>query len=495
MLLLTAVPLGIVVNRNWPYRYRNVHPLLENVFASQVKIEKYHRTYFPRPGFVANGLTLRRKGSDPNAAPLGTADHLIVQGGWLDLLALRRRVELVDVVGLHLTVPPVGSEERRRDFPAGSSADFSGPETAISKLQVRDSVLEIQKQAGGSFKFPIHTLVVKGLEKGHALRYDVEMENAMPSGRIVAHGSFGPLLPANLGNTSLMGDFTFDDVQLHDIGTLQGVLKSQGHFERTLDSIDAHVTTESSDFAVGQGRSSVLTNTVHCTINGLNGDVILNAIEGRLGATPLSVSGSVTGSPKIARVELSVRSGRAQDLLRPFLHGPAPITGGVTLKAHAEILPGGKGVRFLHRLHVEGRFGVSDEKLTNAAEEQKLSAFSQRAQGEKKDEDEAADTLGSLSGPVTIREGILSTQGLRFAVPGASADLNGTYNFVSKDIRMTGNVRMDSDISHVTTGFKSMLLKPFAPLFERKHAGAVIPIAITGVPGHYSVSGNFLHTK
>src|ERR1700761_2716314 len=111
VLILLAVPLGILVNRNWPYRYRKVHPLLENVFASQVKIDKYHRTYFPHPGFVATGLTLRRKGTDPQAAPLGTADHLIVQGAWLDFLTLRRRVELVDVAGLHLVVPPVGSQE------------------------------------------------------------------------------------------------------------------------------------------------------------------------------------------------------------------------------------------------------------------------------------------------------------------------------------------------------------------------------------------------
>ena len=54
---------------------------------------------------------------------------------------------------------------------------------------------------------------------------------------------------------------------------------------------------------------------------------------------------------------------------------------------------------------------------------------------------------------------------------------------------------MKSDVSHVTTGFKSVLLKPFAIFFKKKHAGAVIPIAVTGTPGHYKVTQDISHDK
>jgi hypothetical protein len=54
---------------------------------------------------------------------------------------------------------------------------------------------------------------------------------------------------------------------------------------------------------------------------------------------------------------------------------------------------------------------------------------------------------------------------------------------------------MQSDISHTTTGFKSMLMKPLIPFFKKKSAGAVIPIAITGRPGNYKVTQNLTHTK
>ena len=53
-----------LIDAHWPYRYRNVDPLLQKIFASQVKIDQYHRTYFPNPRFVATGLTLHR-----NSAP------------------------------------------------------------------------------------------------------------------------------------------------------------------------------------------------------------------------------------------------------------------------------------------------------------------------------------------------------------------------------------------------------------------------------------------
>ncbi len=54
---------------------------------------------------------------------------------------------------------------------------------------------------------------------------------------------------------------------------------------------------------------------------------------------------------------------------------------------------------------------------------------------------------------------------------------------------------MDTDISHATTGFKSFLLKPLAPFFKKRNAGAVVPIAITGTPGHYQVTQDITHNK
>ena len=104
--------------QHWPYRYRIVKPLLEEVLGSQIVITHYHRTYFPHPGFVAEGITLRRK-SAADLPPLGSVEQLAVQGTWIDLFLLRKRVKLVDIQRLHVVVPaPAAAPTKRTSLQA-----------------------------------------------------------------------------------------------------------------------------------------------------------------------------------------------------------------------------------------------------------------------------------------------------------------------------------------------------------------------------------------
>lgn len=492
------------INAHWPYRYSNVEPLLQEVFASQVKIGHYHRIYFPHPGFMATDLTLSRN-SAPDLPPLGTASNLTVRGSWLDLLLLRKRVRLVDVTGLQIVVPALGSSANREDFPAGSSADFGGPTAMVAELRIHESTLDIMRTGGNRYSFPIRQLVIHNLQKGRAITYSVDMENAKPTGRILSKGSFGPLNAKNLGATPLSGDFTFAPVNLHDLGKIGGTLSSTGHFHGALAAIEADATSNTPDFAVGSGKPTPFTASVHCTINGLNGDVLIGAVDAKTGVTAIQVQGGIVGSPKVTNVDIAVIGGRVQDILRPFIHGQVPITGVVWLHSHARLEPSKKGAQFLERLQVDGTFDVPAERLTNQATEQKLSAFSQRAQGLKSPtpgptagdqaSNSSTDVLSSFNGQARIRDGVLSTQRITLQIPGAAVDLSGSFNLRDRTVDLIGNLRMESNISHVTTGFKSVLMKPLIPFFKKDNAGAVIPIAVTGGPGAYKVTQNIAHGK
>ena len=501
VLALAAIAFPLI-NKYWPYRYGSVKPLLESVFASKITIDRYHLTYFPHPGFVAEGLTLRRN-TALDLPPIGSAQRLIIEGSWLDLLTLRKRVLLVDVMGIHVVIPPVGSRANHEDFPPGSSSDFAGPKTPVAELHVQDGLFEIMRNAGGRYSFPVHDLRVRNMKAGQAASYTVDMENAKPTGRIQATGSFGPLTPSNLGGTPMSGKFVFSDVNLGEIGKLHGTLSSRGEFSGSLAAIEADATSDTPDFAVGRGKPVDVAGAVQCTINGLNANIVLHRIEAKTGRTVVHAGGDIMGSPKVTDLELTVEKGRAEDLLRPFLHDQVPITGVVWLKSHAHIAPAGHGAKFLDRLQMDGGFNVPAERLTNPGTEKKLTAFSQRAQGSASSKGDpgdpaatgVADVVSSLDGQVTIRKGMLSTHRLTFAMPGASADLNGTYNFRGGAVHLVGDLKMDSDISHAATGFKSVLLKPLAPFFKKGNAGAVIPIAVTGVPHQYKVSQNLLHRK
>lgn len=465
--------------------------MLEDVLASQVTFKGYHRTYFPYPGFVATGITMRRK-SAPNLPPLGYVETIVVEGRWSDLILLRQRVQLVDITGLHIVVPPIGSRENHEDFPPGSGKDFDGPETMIERFVVHESLLDIMRTNGNRFSFPIKQLEIKNLHKGEAMTYAVDLKNAIPTGRILAQGSLGPINAKALASTPVTGSFVFTQVNLHDVGEISGMLDARGAFKGTLQAMEVEASTDTKDFAVTDGKPTPVDGSMRCTLSGLNGDMDIHAINLRIGETNIQVEGSTKGAPKITNLDISVERGRTEDVMRPFVQNDVPISGLVWLKSHAYVGPPGDG--FMARLRLNGSFEVPAEKLTNVKTEKSLSAFSERAQGDKPTE-EAKDALSSLEGPVKVENGVASSPRLTFKIPGATATLGGTFRFHGEEVHLTGDLKMDTDISHTTTGFKSFLLKPLAPFFKTKNAGSVVPIAVTGKPGNYKVTQNLTRSK
>jgi hypothetical protein len=506
---LISIAVAIVfVNAHWPYRYRVIKPMLEEELGGKVTIAHYHRTYYPNPGFMATDITLDRNPA-PGIPPLATVESIFVQGNWLDLLTFREETRQVDITGLHLIIPAPGSAASKKDFPPGSSSSFNGPDTHIDQLRIHESKLDVTRAEGGVYTFPIRLLTIHDLQRGRALSYSVDMNNARPRGHILSQGSFGPMDPRNLGATPLSGHFTLENVDLHDIGDIGGTLSSYGNFYGNLAHIQADSSTFTPDFSVGNGKPTSVRTSARCTINGISGDVLLDAIDAKFAATTINVKGGVVGSPKTIDVDINVPAGRAQDLLRPFLHADSPIAGGVRLESHAHVDPAGHGVHFLDRLHMEGFFDVPAERLTNRKTEQELSAFSERAQKGQPFKDEhstgspradatqpdGADVLSSLKGRARIEKGNVTTRHIEFSIPGSSANLHGAFNLRDGSVRMVGDLHMLSDVSHAATGFKSFLLKPLIPFFKKKKAGAVIPIEVSGKPGSYKVTQNVMGKK
>jgi len=447
---------------------------------------------------VAEDLILRRN-TAPDLPPVGSAHHLRVEGRWIDMLFLRRRIRLVDVDGLRIVIPPVGSRAIQEDFPPGSSGDFSGPSTVVEALDINDAELDIQRSGGGEYAFPIHHLLIRNLRQGQTISYVLDMENAKPSGRIQAHGSFGPLVANPLGSTPVLGDFIFAPIHLADLQGISGNLSATGHFHGTIGDIESTVDASIPDFAVGRGCPTPVVIKASGAVNGLVGDVFVHSVDARTGSTTVHAQGGIVGSPKVTNLDLSVDNGRAEDILRPFLHGEVPVTGPVVLRSHAYIAPAAQGRKFLQRLRMDGRFNIPRERITNPATERKLTDFSQRVQVAQPPAPEgdgsAPDLISRLSGAAKIRNGIAYARGLNFQVPGAVINLNGTFNLRNQNAHLLGDLRMQSDISHLTTGFKSLLLKPLAPFFKKRGAAAFIPIAITGAPHQYKIQQNIFHRK
>jgi hypothetical protein len=494
----------VLVGANWPYRHRKIKPMLEDVLASPVTFTGYHRIYFPNPGFVATGITMRRR-SAPDLPPLGHVDTMVVEGRWSDLLLLLRRVQLVDMTGLHIVVPALGSKANHEEFPPGSARDFDGPDTKIERLMIHSSELDIMRPNGKPLIFPIKQIEILNLHKGEAMTYAIDMQNAFPGGHILARGAMGPIHGRAFIATPIRGDFDVDEMNLNEAGEISGKLDVSGRFKGTLQSMEVETHGETKDFAVKDGKPTPVDGTMRCTLDAENADMTIHSIVLKVGASTIEAEGTIKGSPKATNLDIRVDHGRVEDVMRPFIHGDVPIAGPVFLKSHAYLGP--PGVGFVARLRLNGSFVIPGEKVTDQKVEKELSDFSRRAQGKKKsnegakagrgtkDKSGSTDVLSLLAGQARIENGVVSTPHLTFRIPGAMATMHGTYRLHNDEAHLTGDLKMDTDISHAATGFKAFLLKPLAPFFRKKNAGAEVPIAVTGMPGHYHVQQNIAHTK
>ena len=492
---------GVLAAIHWPYRRAKIPQLLQGVLDSKVEITGYYRTYIPHPGFVATGIHLWRV-TPSGDEPLGSVETFAVEGRWEDMLRLENRVRLIDISGMHLTIGQGAprphqqpSSSKPSDAPPSrrSSTGFTGPSTHVDLLRVHESILDVRRANGGRYSFPIRSLQIAGLQKGHAMEYRVDLEIPVPHGHATADGKLGPFNAKELGMTPVSGEFTFSQVELEGIGNLRGSMIATGNFKGRLGAIEAAATAHSSDFAIGAGQPTQVHGSVQCTVNGLNGDVVLSHAELSSGQTTVTGFGSVTGVRKTTAVEFAIAHGRAEDVLRPFLHSQAPVLGPVALHGLAQVDP--PGAPFLQRLRVIGAFDVPAETVTNPGMKRTLSSFSRRMENNRPDRnsnqplDTSQDALSSLQGPVTIRDGIAASPRLVFLLPGARAILHGTYSFRGDHVDLAGTLKMDAGISHIATGWKSVALKVLSPFFSRKdHPGSKLSIAVIGVPGHYKIT-------
>jgi hypothetical protein len=85
-----------------------------------------------------------------------------------------------------------------------------------------------------------------------------------------------------------------------------------------------------------------------------------------------------------------------------------------------------------------------------------------------------------LQGTFKLGEGVLSFSRLHFKIPGTHADVTGEYSLDGQTFDFHGMLKTDAKVSQMTTGWKSILLKPVDPFFHKHGAGAEIPFKVTG---------------
>jgi hypothetical protein len=473
-----ALLLGAAVvlrTRLWPFEQGPVLQDLKDASDSSISIRSFHRTYFPAPGCVIEGLAFHHGEAD--AQPLIAIERLTIRGSYLGILT--QHVPLIKSEGMHIFIPPFGS---------GVSFHTQASKIVIEELAASGTVVEFgsrdpQKQG---LRFDVHEATLRHVNSNGPMQYLLKVHNPEPPGEIETVGEFGPWRRGNAGETSLSGEYTFEHADLNVYHGIGGTLSSQGKFGGVLRHIDISGSTDIPDFEVRSGHHAVhLATEFSAYVDGTYGDTYLKHVDAHFSKTRVEAQGSIAKIPgrtgKTALIDLVVKQGRIEDVLGLFVKAPrAPMSGPIGLKAKIEIPPGKE--RFLEKVKLQGTFGVDEGTFTKPDTQTNVNKLSAGARGENKDDPETV--LADLKGQVRLEHGISTFTELTFGVPGASARLHGTYNVIDHRIDLHGQMQVDSQISKTTTGMKALLLKVMDPFFKKRNRGEVVPVHIGGTFEH-----------
>jgi len=144
-----------------------------------------------------------------------------------------------------------------------------------------------------------------------------------------------------------------------------------------------------------------------------------------------------------------------------------------------------------------GSFHVLRARFSNEKMQGKIDYLSLVSQGKPKQarehEDENVPT--DLRGVFTLNDGLLSFSFLHFLIPGTHVDMIGIYSLDGQTFDFHGKAKLDAKLSQMTTGWKSVLLKPVDPFFQKDGAGTEVPIRITGAESEPHFGLDFGHKE
>jgi hypothetical protein len=461
-------------SRVWPFTETAVVQDLSEASNSTVTIRKSHQTYFPVPGCVLEGVEFHH---GPDNWTLITIEKLTIEGSYSGILT--KHIPRIRAEGGHVFVPPLGSHVT---FATQHS------ELVVDELVADGTVVEFASQEPNkkALRFEVHQGVLHNVQWISPIDYDLTFQNPEPPGEVATRGKFGVWVKGNPGETPISGEYTFERADLGVYRGVAGTLASKGKYDGLLKHIDVTGSTEVPDFEVETGRHKVkLVTQFGAFVDAIHGDTFLKHVDARFRQTNLVVEGSVAGikgrKGKTALLDLISRQGRIEDILGLFVSEPRPpMSGAISLKAKAEI-PGGPQP-FLEKVKLHGAFGIDEGTFSKPTTQESVNELSAGARGEKMED--AETVLTDLKGQVVLERGIAKFSDLSFGVPGATANMHGTYNLLNHKIDLHGRMQVDSSISKTTTGVKSLLLKAIDPFFKKKKKGEIVPVHITGTYEH-----------
>ena len=487
LLIVVAISVRIVIVRAQPILRSRVIETLSTRFKSRVDLAELHV-------WIANGVHVSGKGlkifgaTDPNpwepgVQPLLEIKEFHFQTALRNLFREPMHVDTVFLAGLSMNIPPKSDRQQMNNLRRRSGK----MSIMVDRFVCTNTKLIINNAhpAKAPMEFDISDLRMNDVGPGLPLRFDATLVNPKPVGDIQSTGQFGPLNEESPRDSAVSGNYSFTNADLGTLKGIGGILSSIGAYAGTLGRIEVNGQTDTPDFHIASGHRVPLHTDFHALVDGTDGDTYLDPVMARV------LHSSFTANGKVVRmknahghdIELDVVLGHAniEDLLKLGVKTDPPImTGAVAMKTKLRLVPGPADVA--DRLRLDGTFHVSEGHFDNEKVQNRIDSLSLRSQGKPKlaqaqgEENVASD----LQGTFALRQGVLTFPFLHFQIPGTHADMTGQYSLDGNIFDFHGTVRLDAKLSQMTTGWKSILLKPVDPFFRKHGAGTEVPFKITG---------------
>ncbi len=498
VVLLAVVALAAleyVVRHAEPIVRKRVVETLAARFHSPVELDTLHIS-------VAHGLEVSGEGlrilylagpAEPSVASQGTP-MLSVRGfqfhmGLPGLFRPATRVVTVYVQGMRLDIPP-GKDHRN----VLNGSDKKGqPRIALSvdKIVCTDMTLILETNNPGKLplEFDIQNLTLMDLGSEKPFAYDATLVNPKPMGNIHSIGHFGPWDDDDPRETLVDGGYSFIHADLNTIRGIGGMLSSTGRFRGPLEELTVDGETDTPDFSLDTANHPMPLHTeFHAIVDGTTGDTTLEPVRARLLHSSFTASGTVMkvkqsngSSGHDIALDVTMDGARIEDMLQLGVKTEPPLMrGALGMKAKIHIPPGEVSVS--KKLQLNGTFTIQGATFSNPHVQEKVDALSMRAQGEpNKANAQAAEVVTStMTGHFVLDNALATVSGLRYQMPGALALMDGQYSLNGETFDFHGVVRTTATASQMTTGWKSLLLKPFDQFLKKNGAGMEIPLKISG---------------
>jgi hypothetical protein len=477
----------LVITHAEPILRTRVIDTLSARFKSRVELAELH--VWMADGVHVDGKGLKIFGAtDPNAwvdgvQPLLEVGEFRFQTALRSLFREPMHVDIIYVDGLIVNIPPKNDHQEMRELrQRGRKMSIFVDRFLCANTRL---IINTPRPSKPPLEFDITNLRMKELGPGLPLQFDATLINPKPVGDIQSTGQFGPLNEERPRDTAVIGNYSFTNADLGTLPGIGGILSSTGKYGGTLGRIEVEGQTDTPDFQIAvSGHPVPLHTDFHAVVDGTDGDTYLEPVKATVLHSSFTASGKIVRmKPHGHDVELNVVLGRAriEDLLKLGVKTDPPVmTGTVEMKTKLSLPAGGEDIA--NRLRLAGSFDIPAGHFTNDKVQDRIDSLSVRSSGKHEAGRGHADPVvtSDLEGRFTLSQGILSFSYLHFLIPGTHADMTGKYSLDGNTFDFHGVLRLDAKLSQMTTGWKSILLKPVDPFFQKHGAGTELPFKITG---------------